>query len=97
MSIGANVLGGYNMGDVADEARDAIGRIGLPAGYHTVFGGDVQNLRGDEGLRARGHPAGGDLHLPDPGVAVRVVPAAAGDHVVAAVVVPWRRARPVRD
>jgi HAE1 family hydrophobic/amphiphilic exporter-1 len=49
VSISANVQGGYNMGDVADDARQAISRIGLPAGYHTVFGGDVQNLEETKG------------------------------------------------
>jgi hydrophobic/amphiphilic exporter-1 (mainly G- bacteria), HAE1 family len=44
ISISAGVLPGYNMGDVADNARKAIAAIGLPPGYHTVFGGDVQNL-----------------------------------------------------
>ena len=44
-SISSGVLPGYAMGDVADDARKAIGRsIGLPPGYRTVFGGDVQNL-----------------------------------------------------
>jgi HAE1 family hydrophobic/amphiphilic exporter-1 len=49
VSPSAGVLRGYNMGDVADQARDAISRIGLPAGYHTVFGGDVQNLAETKG------------------------------------------------
>ncbi len=49
VSLSAGVLNGYNMGDVADAARDAISRIGLPAGYHTVFGGDVQNLEETKG------------------------------------------------
>ena len=44
ISISASVLPGYNMGDVADAARAVIKTIGLPQGYHTVFGGDVQNL-----------------------------------------------------
>jgi hydrophobic/amphiphilic exporter-1 (mainly G- bacteria), HAE1 family len=49
VSIGAGVLGGYNMGDVADAARARIDQIGLPTGYHTVFGGDVQNLEETKG------------------------------------------------
>jgi HAE1 family hydrophobic/amphiphilic exporter-1 len=49
VSISAGVLGGYQMGDVADAARESITRIGLPAGYHTVFGGDVQNLAETKG------------------------------------------------
>ena len=51
----------------------------------------------DQGLRARGNSIGGRLHLPDPGVALRVVPAAAGDHVVVAVVVPRGRALVMGD
>jgi HAE1 family hydrophobic/amphiphilic exporter-1 len=49
VSISAGVQDGYNMGDVADAAKVAITRIGLPAGYHTVFGGDVQNLEETKG------------------------------------------------
>ena len=49
VSLSAGVLTGYNMGDVADAARTAIDRMGLPAGYHTVFGGDVQNLEETKG------------------------------------------------
>ena len=49
VSISAGVLDGYNVGDVADEAKLAIARVGLPAGYHTVFGGDVQNLEETKG------------------------------------------------
>jgi HAE1 family hydrophobic/amphiphilic exporter-1 len=49
VSISAGVLNGYNMGDVADAARSAITRMGLPPGYHTVFGGDVQNLAETKG------------------------------------------------
>ena len=37
------------MGTVADAARDTINRIGLPTGYRTVFGGDVQNLEETKG------------------------------------------------
>jgi HAE1 family hydrophobic/amphiphilic exporter-1 len=44
VSLSAGVLPGENMGEVADRARAAIARVGLPAGYRTVFGGDVQNL-----------------------------------------------------
>ncbi|HEX7122160.1 MAG TPA: efflux RND transporter permease subunit [Gemmatimonadaceae bacterium] len=49
VSISVGVLDGYNMGDVADAARQAIDQMGLPPGYHTVFGGDVQNLEETKG------------------------------------------------
>jgi HAE1 family hydrophobic/amphiphilic exporter-1 len=49
ISIGANVLPGYSMGTVADMARDSLARLGLPTGYRTVFGGDVQNLEETKG------------------------------------------------
>jgi HAE1 family hydrophobic/amphiphilic exporter-1 len=49
VSISAGVLDGYNMGDVADQAKLAIDRVGLPTGYFTVFGGDVQNLEETKG------------------------------------------------
>jgi HAE1 family hydrophobic/amphiphilic exporter-1 len=49
VSLSAGVLSGYNMGDVADAAKSAIDRLGLPPGYHAVFGGDVQNLAETKG------------------------------------------------
>jgi HAE1 family hydrophobic/amphiphilic exporter-1 len=49
ISISAGVLPGYNMGDVAADVRQAIDSIGLPPGYRTVFGGDVQNLEETKG------------------------------------------------
>jgi HAE1 family hydrophobic/amphiphilic exporter-1 len=42
--VNSGVLPGKPMGDVADEARKAIAAMGLPPGYHTSFGGDVQNM-----------------------------------------------------
>jgi HAE1 family hydrophobic/amphiphilic exporter-1 len=42
--VNSGVLPGQPVGDVADEARKAIAAMGLPPGYHTSFGGDVQNL-----------------------------------------------------
>jgi HAE1 family hydrophobic/amphiphilic exporter-1 len=44
VSINSGVLPGEPMGDVANKVRDAINKVGLPPGYHFVFGGDVQNL-----------------------------------------------------
>jgi HAE1 family hydrophobic/amphiphilic exporter-1 len=49
VSLGAGVLNGYNMGDVADQARTVINSLGLPAGYRAVFGGDVENLQETKG------------------------------------------------
>ena len=49
VSISAGVLPGYNMGDVASKVQVAIDSMGLPAGYRTVFGGDVQNLTETKG------------------------------------------------
>ncbi len=49
ISLGAGVLPGFSMGTVADAARDTIAKIGLPTGYRTVFGGDVQNLEETKG------------------------------------------------
>ena len=49
VSISANVLPGYATGDVANDVRVAIGKVGLPPGYHFVFGGDVQNLEETKG------------------------------------------------
>ncbi|HKO16258.1 MAG TPA: efflux RND transporter permease subunit [Gemmatimonadaceae bacterium] len=45
ISISANVLPGNATGDVAANVEQAIDSIGLPPGYHFVFGGDVQNLQ----------------------------------------------------
>ncbi|HEY9227222.1 MAG TPA: efflux RND transporter permease subunit, partial [Gemmatimonadaceae bacterium] len=44
VSINSGVLPGMPMGDVANDVRKAINQVGLPPGYHFVFGGDVQNL-----------------------------------------------------
>ena len=49
VSINANVLPGYATGDVANDVRHEIDKVGLPPGYHFVFGGDVQNLEETKG------------------------------------------------
>ena len=49
VTISAGVLPGYSMGTVADQAREALNSIGLPTGYRTIFGGDVQNLNETKG------------------------------------------------
>jgi hydrophobic/amphiphilic exporter-1 (mainly G- bacteria), HAE1 family len=49
VSISAGVLPGYSMGAVADAVKAGIDSLGLPIGYHTVFGGDVQNLNETKG------------------------------------------------
>ncbi len=49
VTISAGVLPGFQMGNVADDARAAIDRLGLPTGYRTIFGGDVQNLTETKG------------------------------------------------
>ncbi|HEX2781790.1 MAG TPA: efflux RND transporter permease subunit, partial [Gemmatimonadaceae bacterium] len=49
VSLSAGVLPGYSMGNVANDARAAIRAMGLPAGYHAVFRGDVQNLEETKG------------------------------------------------
>jgi HAE1 family hydrophobic/amphiphilic exporter-1 len=49
VQLRAGVLPGYAMGDVARDVQRAIENIGLPPGYHAVFGGDVQNLEETKG------------------------------------------------
>jgi HAE1 family hydrophobic/amphiphilic exporter-1 len=49
ISISAGVIPGYNMGDVAADAEAAIDQVGLPPGYRTVFGGDVQSMNETKG------------------------------------------------
>ena len=49
VNVSAGILPGFALGNVADDARRAIDRIGLPPGYHAVFSGDVQNLRETQG------------------------------------------------
>jgi HAE1 family hydrophobic/amphiphilic exporter-1 len=49
VSISAGVLPGYSMGSVAAAVSRGIDSLGLPVGYHTVFGGDVQNLNETKG------------------------------------------------
>jgi HAE1 family hydrophobic/amphiphilic exporter-1 len=50
--VSTGVLPGAVMGDVADAARAAINALGLPPGYHTFFGGDVQNMDETKGYVA---------------------------------------------
>ncbi|HSU12848.1 efflux RND transporter permease subunit [Longimicrobium sp.] len=49
VSVSAGVLPGYSLGDVAAAVEAKIGSLGLPAGYHAVFTGDVQNLNETKG------------------------------------------------
>jgi HAE1 family hydrophobic/amphiphilic exporter-1 len=49
VTVSAGVLPGYDMGTVADRAQAQIDALGLPTGYRTIFGGDVQNLRETKG------------------------------------------------
>ena len=49
VSVSAGVLPGYAMGEVADRVKVGLDSLGLPIGYRTVFGGDVQNLEETKG------------------------------------------------
>jgi len=49
VSVSAGVLPGYSLGDVAAAVKARIDGMGLPAGYHAVFTGDVQNLNETKG------------------------------------------------
>jgi hydrophobic/amphiphilic exporter-1 (mainly G- bacteria), HAE1 family len=49
VSLSTGVLPGFVMGDVARAVQQTIDAIGLPPGYHAVFGGDVQNLEETKG------------------------------------------------
>jgi HAE1 family hydrophobic/amphiphilic exporter-1 len=49
VSISAGIIKGYNTSDVAASAERAIEQVGLPPGYRTVFGGDVQNMNETKG------------------------------------------------
>jgi HAE1 family hydrophobic/amphiphilic exporter-1 len=49
ISVSAGALPGYAVGDVADAAQRVINDLGLPPGYHTTFGGDVQSMRETKG------------------------------------------------
>ena len=49
ISISSGVLPGAAVGDVAAAAELALSAVVLPAGYRTVFGGDVQNLNETKG------------------------------------------------
>jgi HAE1 family hydrophobic/amphiphilic exporter-1 len=50
VALSSGVLPGFAMGDVANGVQKAIESLGLPPGYHTVFGGDVQNLEETKGF-----------------------------------------------
>ena len=49
ITIRAGVLPGFAMGAVAKNVQQAVDAVGLPPGYHTVFGGDVQSLEETKG------------------------------------------------
>ncbi|HEY0303857.1 MAG TPA: efflux RND transporter permease subunit, partial [Longimicrobiales bacterium] len=49
ISISAGITPGFNTGDVAADAEKAIETVGLPPGYRTIFGGDVQNMNETKG------------------------------------------------
>ena len=49
VTVSAGVLPGHDMGTVADAAKAEIDALGLPTGYRTIFGGDVQNLNETKG------------------------------------------------
>ncbi|HEX7979830.1 MAG TPA: efflux RND transporter permease subunit [Gemmatimonadaceae bacterium] len=49
VTLSAGVMPGYVMGDVAQSVQKAIDALGLPPGYHSVFGGDVQSLEETKG------------------------------------------------
>jgi HAE1 family hydrophobic/amphiphilic exporter-1 len=49
ISISAGITPGFNTGEVAAAAERAIEEVGLPPGYRTVFGGDVQNMNETKG------------------------------------------------
>jgi HAE1 family hydrophobic/amphiphilic exporter-1 len=49
VSISSGVLPGYGVGDVANAVKASIDSLGMPPGYRTVFGGDVQNLNETKG------------------------------------------------
>ena len=87
---------GFAMGDVANDVKQAIDALGLPPGYHFVFGGDVQNLDETKGYVLEALLPRRRVHLPDPRVAVRLVPPAAGDHARAAAQLHRRGARAAR-
>jgi HAE1 family hydrophobic/amphiphilic exporter-1 len=50
VTLSAGVLPGFALGDVARSVQEAIDALGLPPGYHTEFGGDVQSLEETKGF-----------------------------------------------
>jgi hydrophobic/amphiphilic exporter-1 (mainly G- bacteria), HAE1 family len=50
VSVSSGVLPGVPMGDVANRVKAVINQVGLPPGYHFVFGGDAQNLEETKGF-----------------------------------------------
>jgi hydrophobic/amphiphilic exporter-1 (mainly G- bacteria), HAE1 family len=49
ITVSSGVIPGYSMSEVANNARVAIDQVGLPPGYRTVFGGEVQNMNETKG------------------------------------------------
>jgi len=65
VSVSAGVLPGFDMASVASAVRAGIDSIGLPLGYHVVFGGDVRSLEETKGVRPRRSWSGRRVHLSD--------------------------------
>ncbi len=49
VTVSAGILPGYVTGKVADDVERELSTVSLPAGYHTVFSGEVQNLQETKG------------------------------------------------
>ena len=80
VSINSGVLPGLGMGDVATLVKSGDRGAGPAARIpHRLWRRRAES-RGDQGLRLRGDHPRLRLHLPDPGLALRVVLPAAGDH-----------------
>ncbi|PYP31714.1 MAG: hypothetical protein DMD49_07545 [Gemmatimonadetes bacterium] len=83
----ATIEGNYQGRPLTDVTRDIqtrLAKLQLPPGYRFEQGGEQkEGLRRDGGIYSRVVDAGGRVHLPDSGVAVRELPATARDHAVA--------------
>ena len=87
---------GRSLGEVSGDIERVAAALELPPGYDVLPGGDAEELE-DHVLEHAPDPRPRDhLHLPDPGLAVRVVPPPVRDHAVLAAVAGGGRPRPPR-
>ena len=88
---------GRSLGEVSADIARGLGGPEAASGLRHLGRRRRRDALRDVRQHAADAPPRRDLHLPDPGLAVRVLPAPVRDHALPAAVARRRRARPPRD